>query len=134
MAVLSGGAVAVRLAAAPRRLRDEAAPGAGIWPPLRRALVEVMARGWESKAVEAQQDEASWRRPVASPSEAPDALARLAERRVVELARARAAADLARATRPAHRAMLEQAIAALDAQLARLPGAPRDAARGGGGA
>lgn len=90
-----------------------------------------MARGWESKAIEAQQEEASWRRPACEPSEAPAALARLAERRLVELARARAAADLARATRPAHRAMLEQAIAALDEQLARLPGVPCGAARGG---
>jgi hypothetical protein len=79
-----------------------------------------MARGWESKAVEQQQEEAARRASVRASAGAPDAPARLAERRVVELARARAAADLARATRPAHRAMLEQALAALDERLARL--------------
>lgn len=80
-----------------------------------------MARGWESKAVEAQQEEAARRAEAQGASLAPDARARLAERRVIELARARAAADLARATRPAHRAMLEQALAALDERLASLP-------------
>lgn len=79
-----------------------------------------MARGWESKAVEAQQEEAARRVRAPAPSDAPDARARLAERRVVELARARAVADLARATRPAHRAMLEQALTALEERLARL--------------
>lgn len=38
------------------------------------------------------------------------------------LSRARAAADLAQATRPAHKKMLEQAIEALDEQLAALGG------------
>ena len=41
-------------------------------------------------------------------------------RATLELARLRAAGDLARATAPAHRRMLEQAIAALDDQLGRL--------------
>ena len=36
---------------------------------------------------------------------------------VLELARARATADLAAATQPAHRAMLEAAIAALEDQI-----------------
>ena len=42
----------------------------------------------------------------------------------MELARTRAQLDLSRATAPAHKQMLEQAIAALDRQLddlARLP-------------
>jgi hypothetical protein len=76
-----------------------------------------MARGWESKAVEAQQaerEQASTRQPPISPAEA----RRRADRRTIELARARAAADLARATVPAHRAMLESALRALDDQLA----------------
>ena len=38
------------------------------------------------------------------------------------MARARAADDLSRATAPAHRAMLETAIAALDQQLADVAG------------
>jgi hypothetical protein len=67
-----------------------------------------MARGFESKMVEFQQEEAA-RRGAGSP--------RAKERSSLELARARAAADLERAKNPAHRKMLESAIAALDEQL-----------------
>jgi hypothetical protein len=41
-------------------------------------------------------------------------------RRSLELAKARAADDLTRATAPAHRRMLEQALAAIEAQLHHL--------------
>jgi hypothetical protein len=80
-----------------------------------------MARGWESKNIESQQEEAARKR---SPGDAmsPEERDRLARRRSLELARARAAADLAAATAPAHRRMLEQAIAALDQQLATTDG------------
>ncbi|HSC26393.1 MAG TPA: hypothetical protein VLD67_03910 [Vicinamibacterales bacterium] len=78
-----------------------------------------MARGWESKAVEAQQDEANRERragPLLT-----DAQRRAASRRhTLELTRARAIDDLSRATAPSHRRMLEQAITALDDQLAGL--------------
>jgi len=46
--------------------------------------------------------------------------ANLAKRQSLELARTRAVADLERATAPAHRTMLEEAIAALDDQLNRM--------------
>jgi hypothetical protein len=75
-----------------------------------------MARGWESKSIEAQQEEAA-RGGVRRAPLTPDQQARLERRRTLELARTRARDDLARATAPAHRRMLEQAIAALDAQL-----------------
>ena len=83
-----------------------------------------MARGWESKSIEAQQaerDQPATTRPPVTPEEA----RRLDVRRTLELARSRAAADLARATAPAHRAMLESAVRALDDQLqaADSPGA-----------
>lgn len=78
-----------------------------------------MARGWESKAIEAQQEEAARRRvPAGRPS--PEAMRRAAERQVVELAAARARADLDRATVPAHRRMLEAALAALRERLHSL--------------
>ena len=77
-----------------------------------------MARGFESKMVEFQQEEAA-RRRTAAPTLSEDEQARRTQRQGLELARARAAADLARATAPAHRQMLEQALAALDAQLGR---------------
>ena len=78
-----------------------------------------MARGWESKNIESQQEEASRRPPAAAPLTPADQQ-RLARRQSLELARARAAADLSKATVAAHRRMLEQAIAALDQQLADL--------------
>jgi hypothetical protein len=78
-----------------------------------------MARGWESKNIESQQEEAARTRP-ANIRLTPEERTRLAQRNSLELARTRAAADLARATAPAHRRMLEQAIAALDEQLSNL--------------
>jgi hypothetical protein len=77
-----------------------------------------MARGWESKSVESQQADRQDRAALA-PALAPDETARLERRRTLELARARAAADLEAAVRPAHRAMLEAAIRTLDEQLGR---------------
>jgi hypothetical protein len=76
-----------------------------------------MARGWESKSVEAQQADRESEGPVPAPV-SPAEAARIAKRRTLEMARVRAVADLAVARMPAHRAMLEAAIAALDAQLA----------------
>lgn len=75
-----------------------------------------MARGFESKDVEFQQAEAergkTHRRPL-TPEQREDA----ARRRTLELSLARARADLEAATSPAHRTMLQQAIAALEQQL-----------------
>jgi len=79
-----------------------------------------MARDWESKAIEAQQEAAATdsRRsgPILSPSEA----GRRAEHATLMLARTRALADLQVACASAHRAMLEQAIADLDRRIAAL--------------
>jgi hypothetical protein len=75
-----------------------------------------MARGWESKAVEDQQQEAAAAvKPAAAvdPAEA----ARRAERATLQLARTRALGDLQRACAPAHRAMLEAAIRDLDERI-----------------
>jgi hypothetical protein len=78
-----------------------------------------MARGWESKAVEAQQADASDRQRPRGPVSAEDA-ARRARLTTLALARSRAAADLTAATADAHRAMLERAIADLDRQIDSL--------------
>jgi hypothetical protein len=80
-----------------------------------------MARGWESKSVEAQQDEAS-RDRVRKPHLTPEQRTTAERRATLELARAKSAADLGRATAPHHRRMLEAAIKALDSQLAGLDG------------
>ncbi|HTL43225.1 MAG TPA: hypothetical protein VL262_02730 [Vicinamibacterales bacterium] len=78
-----------------------------------------MARGWESKNIESQQEEAQRRRRTGA-ALTPEEQARQARRRSLELARTRAAADLDRATAPAHRKMLEQALEALDQQIREL--------------
>ena len=78
-----------------------------------------MARGFDSKFIEAQQEEATRPKKV-GPGLTPEQRAAADRRKALELSRARAAADLDRATIPAHRKMLEQAIAALDAELAKL--------------
>jgi len=78
-----------------------------------------MARGWESKSIEAQQDAAAEKRPAAAAISAEDA-ARRAERATLALARTRAFSDLQHACAPAHRAMLEQAIADLDRRIGDL--------------
>jgi hypothetical protein len=76
-----------------------------------------MARGFESKSVESQQEEFLKRRSAPESAEPAVDPRRVNARRNVELALKRAEADLAASTSPAHRRMLEQAIAALSKQL-----------------
>lgn len=78
-----------------------------------------MARGWESKSVEAQQDAAASQAPR-RPALTPDEAARRAQLETLTLARARAEADLRAASADAHRTMLERAIADLDRRIAEL--------------
>jgi hypothetical protein len=78
-----------------------------------------MARGWESKAVESQQAEQQ------APGSAglaltPEARSRHQRREATLLALTKTRDELARATRPVHKTMLEQAIAALEAELNAL--------------
>ncbi len=80
-----------------------------------------MARGWESKSVEAQQQDA--RNSASRKSSAPltaDERAAIQRRRTLELARARTVADLERSPSPVHRAMLEQALRDIDEQIRQL--------------
>jgi hypothetical protein len=76
-----------------------------------------MARGFESKDVEFQQAEAE-RRSTFGPALTSEEREAQDKRRTVELALARARADLAAARTPAHKLMLNGAIAALEQQLA----------------
>ena len=80
-----------------------------------------MARGFDSKSVEYQQEEAE--RTRQQKKERPlseEERARHQRRQTLELARARTAADLSRATSPAQRQMLERALGALNADLEGL--------------
>ena len=80
-----------------------------------------MARGWESKAVEDQQDAAARERAVRqAPPVTPEQQARATEREGLRLARANTLATLQTACQPRHRAMLEAQLAHLDAQLRAL--------------
>ena len=75
-----------------------------------------MARGFESKDVEFQQAEAERAKTVGRSLTADERNA-LDRRRTIELALARAKADLTAARTDAHRHMLTEAISALEAQL-----------------
>ncbi len=79
-----------------------------------------MARGWESKSVEAQQQDAraERRKPAAALSAAERST--MQRRRTLELARARTLADFQRSSSPAHRTMLERALRAIDEQIQQL--------------
>ncbi|HLG55175.1 MAG TPA: hypothetical protein VI485_07580 [Vicinamibacterales bacterium] len=82
---------------------------------------QFLARGWESKSVEAQQEAAAEGRLKTLPV-SPDEVRKRTARATLMLARTRALSDLQQACAPAHRAMLEQAIADLDRQLKALEG------------
>jgi hypothetical protein len=79
-----------------------------------------MARGWESKSVEQQQDAATESKHRRATAITPEETAKRTARATLMLARTGALSDLQRACAPAHRAMLERAIADLDRQLAEL--------------
>jgi hypothetical protein len=85
--------------------------------------MEGMARGFESKQVESQQEEAARGRIAIGPVRSAEEVARLDRQRTLELSIRRARQDLSRATAPAHRLMLEHAIASLAAELRALGGA-----------
>lgn len=79
-----------------------------------------MARGWESKGVEQQQEEAARGRTPARPPLTPAERERQQKRRQLELALARTQADCQTACRPAHRDMLRLRLEAIQAALREL--------------
>jgi hypothetical protein len=76
-----------------------------------------MARGWESKSVEQQQEEMAEQRKSARAPISKDDQQRNRKREGLILSRGRLAGQLRVASNPRHRQMLEQAIADLDKQL-----------------
>jgi hypothetical protein len=78
-----------------------------------------MARGWESKSVEQQQEERAEQRQSARAlgSISPAEQQRNRKREGLLLSRSRLTRQLEAATNPRRRQMLEQAIAELDRQL-----------------
>lgn len=86
-----------------------------------------MARGWESKSIESQQEDArrtsgSGRSLTAGERE------RLTKRTSLDLALASTQAELQGSCRPAHRDMLQLRLEAIRAQLSELDSAAREEA------
>ena len=81
-----------------------------------------MARGWESKAVEDQIEQANERALKQQSLEdlSPEERARRERLESLRLSRARTLAQLESATRPAHRAMLQRTLRALEAEMEEL--------------
>ena len=79
-----------------------------------------MARGFDSKFVEAQQEEAARGTSTRGRALSPEQRAAEQRRRMLQLTRTRTERDLSRATAPAHREMLQQALAALDHEIDQL--------------
>jgi hypothetical protein len=80
-----------------------------------------MARGWESKSIESQQEDAlaaKARKPVLTPEQK----VRAERRTALQLALARTQAELQAACQPAYRDMLRLKQQALQQQLAELGG------------
>jgi len=83
--------------------------------------LKIMARGWESKAVEDQVQEAEERARLAERAsllpDSPEERARLEKLESLKLSRTRTLDQLERATRPAHREMLQRTLAALEREI-----------------
>jgi len=78
-----------------------------------------MARGFESKSVESQQEE-SQRAKVMRPARSPEEQAQLSRKAGLELALAQTQAEMMAACKPAHREMLKLRLEAIQAQIRDL--------------
>jgi hypothetical protein len=79
-----------------------------------------MARGWESKAIEDQMEEAARERQGAGsgkPAPTPETLERERRREALRLSRSRIIEQIARARSEAHRRLLSRSLDAIDEQL-----------------
>ncbi len=79
-----------------------------------------MARGWESKSVEAQQAEASDATSKPRLKLTPEAAARVRERERLRLSRQSVFQQLQQTQNPRHRELLENTLADLDRKLNRF--------------
>jgi hypothetical protein len=78
-----------------------------------------MARGFESKSVESQQEEAQ-RSKTMKPALSAEELARQSKRTGLEMALAQTQAEMSAACKPAHREMLKLRLEAIQAQIQGL--------------
>jgi hypothetical protein len=79
----------------------------------------MMARGFESKSVEAQQEEAQRSKITRAPL-SPEDQARQSRKTGLELALAQTQSEMKAACRPAHREMLRLRLEAIQAQIQDL--------------
>jgi hypothetical protein len=79
-----------------------------------------VARGWESKSVEAQQAEATDRSAERRPPMSADEAARWREKESLRLSRQRVLQELDASQNPRHRKLLEDSLADLDEKLKKL--------------
>jgi hypothetical protein len=85
------------------------------------AYNESMARGWESKSVEAQIDMANAIGATAPAQRlSPKALEQIRKRESLTLSRTRVVREMESAQNPRYKAVLSKALADLDAQLKTL--------------
>jgi hypothetical protein len=98
-------------------------PETGLESPGGPKLAEYnldMARGWESKSVEAQQSEAAEQPSPRKALLTPEQRALEAQRDGLRLSRKHVWQELQRAPNARYKAMMEAALVELDAKLARL--------------
>ena len=79
-----------------------------------------MARGWESKSVEAQQDEAAEKSTPGNPRLTREAAARIREKESLRLSLQNVVQQLERSLNARHRSMLEQAKSDLERKRQEL--------------
>jgi hypothetical protein len=79
-----------------------------------------VARGWESKSVEAQQAEAGDKSAPSRPLMSAEEAARWREKESLRLARLRVQKQLEENQNPRHRELLQEALQDLDSKLSRL--------------
>jgi hypothetical protein len=81
--------------------------------------MKPVARGWESKSVEAQQAEATDRSAERRPPMSTEEAARWREKESLRLSRQRVLQELDASQNPRHRKLLEDSLADLDEKLGK---------------
>jgi hypothetical protein len=87
------------------------------YPAPGNLIITLVARGWESKSVEAQQADAADKSAKHRTKLSPAAAARVRDRENLRLARQRVLQQIEAAQNPRHRELLQQALADLDEKL-----------------
>lgn len=83
-------------------------------------IISSMARGWESKSVESQQEDAAQKSGKSRVKLSPQAAAHNRELENLKLARQRVVQQIKDARSPRHREQLESTLADLDQRLSRF--------------